>query len=155
MKEQWIERIIEQAKDKYARTGVRLTTKRKRILKILLVSDIPLSAYEIADSYNNAFGESIPEMTVYRILNFFEQEHLSHKLSSTNKYVPCSHHSNSCTCEAPQFLICGKCQTAEEISISKAVMGELEKVALKAGYSLDESQLELKGLCNKCIGSEE
>lgn len=155
MKKQHVQRVIEQAKDHCARSGVRLTEKRERILKVLLVSEIPLSAYDIADSYKKSFGESMPAMTVYRILDFLEKEHLSHKLSSTNKYISCSLHSKSCAHEAPKFLICGKCNSAEEISISKAVMGELEKVALKAGYSLDESQLELKGLCNKCTESKE
>ena len=154
MKEQQIGVIINKAKDSCARLGVRLTEKRKRILEILLVSGVPLSAYEIADAYSKAFDESIPAMTVYRILDFLETEHLLHKLSSTNKYVSCSHISNGCKHDIPQFLICGKCQSTKEISIPKGVIDELEKIVIKAGYTLTQSQLELKGLCSNCSMSE-
>ena len=154
MKEQQIGVIINKAKDSCERSGVRLTEKRKRILEILLVAGLPLSAYEIADAYNKTFDESIPAMTVYRILDFLETEHLLHKLSSTNKYVSCSHISNGCKHDIPQFLICGKCQSTKEISISKSVMDELEKIVIKAGYTLTQSQLELRVLCNSCSTSE-
>lgn len=150
MNEQQLDRIVCQAKDICARSGGRLTEKRKRILELLLISNTPLSAYEINDAYNKTFEEPMPTMSVYRILEFLESEHLAHKLSSSNKYVACSHITCGQEHEIPQFLICGECQSAIEIAISKSIIDELKKLVGKSGYTLTNSQLELQCVCNNC-----
>ncbi len=150
MNQQQLNRVIDKAKDVCAYAGGRLTEKRRSVLEILLVADTPLSAYEISDAYNKVSEKSIPTMSVYRILEFLEAEHLVHKLSSTNKYVACSHIACGQVHEMPQFLICGECQSAKEISISESIIDELGKLVGKAGYTLTNSQLELQCLCNKC-----
>lgn len=150
MNKQQVNRIIGKAKEVCARSGGRLTEKRKRIFELLLVSDIPLSAYEITGAYSKTFEGCIPTMSVYRILEFLESEDLVHKLSSTNKYIACSHITCDHAHEIPQFLICGECQSAKEITISKNTIDELGKLMGKAGYTLTNSQLELQCLCNNC-----
>ena len=95
----------------------------------------------------------MPTMSVYRILEFLEAEGLAHKLSSANKYVACSHIACGQVHDIPQFLICGECQSATEIAISKNIIGELGKLVGKAGYRLTNSQLELQCLCNNCSAS--
>ncbi len=150
MNKQQLSRIIDEAKDVCARSGARLTEKRKRILELLLISNTPLSAYEITDTYNQSSEESMPPMSVYRILEFLEAEGLAHKLSSTNKYVACSHIRCGHRHEISQFLICGECQSAKEITISKSTIDELGNLVGKAGYTLTHSQLELQCLCNDC-----
>jgi len=150
MNKQQLNRVIGKAQEICARSGGRLTEKRKDILQVLLVSDTPLSAYEITDTYNKAAEKSIPTMSVYRILEFLEIENLVHKLSSANKYVACSHIASGHEHEIPQFLICGECQSAIEIAISKSIIDELGKLVGEAGYTLTHSQLELQCLCNNC-----
>ena len=50
--------------------GGRLTPKRRQVLEILLQKPQPLSAYEIADQYQQILSETIPAMSVYRMLDF-------------------------------------------------------------------------------------
>ena len=164
MNKQQLNRVIDKARYLCKRSGTRLTEKRRGVLEALLVSKIPLSAYEITDVINQADDKSILAMSVYRILEFLEAENLVHKLSSTNKYVACSHIICGHNHEIPQFLICGECQATkeiacggckdeQEISISKSVIDELSKLVNKAGYTLTNSQLELRVLCNDCSTS--
>tara|TARA_B100000686_G_scaffold142984_1_gene150501 strand:- start:85 stop:585 length:501 start_codon:yes stop_codon:yes gene_type:complete len=165
MNKQQIDRVIDKAKYLCERSGTRLTEKRRGVLELLLISNIPLSAYEITDAYNQIDEKPILAMSVYRILEFLESENLVHKLSSTNKYVACSHITCGEVHGIPQFLICGECQITreiacggckdeKEISISKSVIDELGKLVGKAGYTFINSQLELRVLCNNCSVSK-
>mgnify|MGYP001042895638 CR=1 FL=1 len=147
--------IIDHAEEHCRIHGARLTHKRKQVLLSLLQSKKALSAYELVDYCKNEFDESLPAMSVYRILDFLQQEHLVHKLSLANKYVACSH----ITCDhdhaaVPQFLICGNCQKVKEISVSKQVVAELQRNVEVAGYRLQSPQLEMSCLCQQCLAPD-
>jgi Fur family zinc uptake transcriptional regulator len=129
--------------------GTRLTDKRKQVLTGLLKSNKALSAYELVDLCKKEFGETIPAMTVYRILDFLEEENLAHKLKIANKYVACSH----IPCDRkhqPQFLICTQCLKVEEISIDYAIIQALEKNVIQAGFQVVNSKLEMDCVCDEC-----
>ncbi|MFK8050523.1 MAG: Fur family transcriptional regulator, partial [Halioglobus sp.] len=129
----------------------RLTDKRKQILSGLLLSDSALSAYELADYCKSEFGHAIPAMSVYRILDFLQSQHLVHKLNLANKYVACAH----ITCDhdhgVPQFLICGNCQKVSEIAVAKSTIKALERSVDTAGFRLVSPQLEMDCLCEECV----
>lgn len=144
-------KIIGKAEGICAHSGGRLTEKRRCILEILLHSKTPLSAYEVADAYNNTAESSMPPMSVYRILDFLEAESLVHKLSSANKYVACSHIACDHAHEIPQFLICRQCHNVKEIAISKKIVEALDSQVRNAGYKLMTPQLELQCLCEHCL----
>ena len=150
MKSQTLKAIMCKAQEICARSGGRLTEKRKCILKILLVSDTALSAYDVAAAYNKGADLPMPTMSIYRILDFLVSEQLVHKLSSENKYVACAHIRCQHAHELAQFLICGSCQSVKEIVISKSIIEELGQQVLQAGYKLINSQLELQCLCVNC-----
>lgn len=150
MNRQKLNSTIKKAEQVCERTGSRLTDKRRDILEILLSSENPLSAYDISDTYNKKAEKPMPTMSVYRILDFLEAENLAHKLSSTNKYVACSHIDCGHQYEIPQFLICAQCETTSEVAVSTIVYEELNKLVSKAGYTLGNSKLELQCLCNEC-----
>ncbi len=145
-----IEKVIKKTEAMCASTGVKLTDKRKKVLIVLLSSDIPLSAYEITEHYKDRFHQSIPAMSVYRMLNFLMEENLVHKLALTNKYVACSHIICQHDHEVPQFLICESCHSVYEISIKKETVDELVKNVKSIGFLLKSQQLELHGICEKC-----
>lgn len=153
MKKQKLKEIIGKAHDMCAHSGGRLTEKRQRILELLVSSKTPMSAYEVADAYNESANTSMPAMSVYRILDFLESEQLVHKLSSANKYVACSHITCDHAHEVPQFLICSSCQSVKEIGIAKTIIDELNKQVHHAGYTLTNSQLELQCLCEQCVAA--
>ena len=146
-----VENIIKHAEQHCKEHGARLTNKRKQVLSGLLKSKKALSAYELVDYCKAELGETIPAMSVYRILDFLQDEHLVHKLSLANKYVACSHITCDHAHGVPQFLICGQCQKVEEIAISKSTINELQNNVAQAGFHLVSQQLELDCLCDDCM----
>ncbi len=146
-----IKQIIDTAEGHCKSHGSRLTDKRKRVLSGLLQSEKALSAYELIDICKAEYGESMPAMSMYRILDFLQDEHFVHKLNLANKYVACSHISCSHEHEVPQFLICGKCQAVKEISINKSTIAELQENVESAGFQLVSPQLEMNCICEDCL----
>tara|TARA_R110002050_G_scaffold1244_4_gene8586 strand:+ start:17674 stop:18141 length:468 start_codon:yes stop_codon:yes gene_type:complete len=142
--------IIHKAEDTCVESGGRLTVKRKNILVALLSADMPQSAYEIADYYREAFSETIPVMSVYRMLDFLIKESLVHKLSSTNKYVACSHIACNHVHEIPQFLICDQCHHVREVGVKKDIIDALQNSVENADFYLNSPELELHGVCKNC-----
>jgi len=148
-----VQEIISHAEQQCQAHGTRLTSKRKLILSGLVQSEKAMSAYELIEFCKTEFGESIQAMSVYRILDFLEQEHLVHKLSLANKFVACAH----ITCEhahgVAQFLICERCQKVKEISINPSALAELQENVTKAGFHLVNSQLEMNCVCEDCMAN--
>lgn len=147
---QEVQSIIDRAEQHCKAHGSRLTTKRKQILSSLIKSGKALSAYELIDLCREEFGGSIPAMSVYRILQFLEDEHLVHKLNLANKYVACAHISCDHEHSISQFLICGGCNKVEEVSIAKATIDALQVNVEEAGFHLISPQLEMNCMCNDC-----
>jgi len=146
-----VNQIVAHAETLCKSHGARLTTKRKLILSSLIQSEKALSAYDLIDLCKENFNEKIPAMSVYRILEFLENEKLVHKLKLANKYIACSH----ITCDhdhgVPQFLICGTCDHVKEISINKSTISQLKSDVEQAGFQLVNSQLEMNCICNSCL----
>ena len=146
-----IARAIDSAEASCNRAGVWLTEKRKNVLKTLLSAGGALSAYDIVDVYKAEFNESIPVMSVYRMLDVLAQENLVHKLATVNKYVACSHISCDHSHEIPQFLICDNCETVRELGVRKEIIEALNDSVSKAGFTLTSQQMELHGRCDDCL----
>lgn len=150
-----LESIIAAAEQKCLQQGVRFTKRRKQVLSVMIEADAALSAYEIAERCNAGSGNKMPAMSVYRILDLFEEHHFIHKLEIANKYVCCSHISCSHDHNTSQFLICGSCRYVEEINLSEDVVQVLQTAASASGFSTISPQLEIKGQCKQCKQSEQ
>ncbi len=148
-----IDRIIQKSYEACALAGVKLTDKRKNVLVVLLGSSTPLSAYEVVERYKTQFGEMLPVMSVYRMLDFLIQEKLVHKLETASQYMSCAHIACDHQHETPQFLICDHCGSVKEIGIKKHIMAELERSIQNTGFALAHQQLELHGVCKHCQDS--
>ncbi|MBB3059827.1 Fur family transcriptional regulator [Microbulbifer rhizosphaerae] len=153
MKASELKQTLGKAEQSCRASGARLTEKRRNILAILLRAKTPLSAYEIADQYSRDYDESIPAMSVYRMLDFLVAENLAHKLNSENKYLACGHIACDHRHETPQFLICNRCNKVREIGIKPEVIAALRDTVEGSGYRLLTSQLELDCLCEDCARS--
>ncbi|MGL6162500.1 MULTISPECIES: Fur family transcriptional regulator [unclassified Microbulbifer] len=153
MKASELKQTLGKAEQSCRASGARLTEKRRNILAILLRAKTPLSAYEIADQYSRDYDESIPAMSVYRMLDFLAAENLAHKLNSENKYLACGHIACDHRHETPQFLICSRCNKVREIGIKPEVIAALRDTVEGSGYRLLTSQLELDCLCEDCARS--
>lgn len=150
-----LKKIVDQADQHCRSRGARLTHRRKQVLSGLLKSQKALSAYELMDVCQAEYGENLPAMSAYRILDFLQQEHLVHKLKLANKYVACAHIACEHAHEVPQFLICNQCQKVKEIGISKLTITKLRKHVEQAGYRLASPQMELNCVCETCLSGVE
>lgn len=144
------QKVINSAEAQCQNRGTRLTEKRKRVLSGLVSSGKALSAYELIDYCKDAYGENIPAMSVYRILEFLQEEQLVHKLNLANKYVACSHITCDHAHAVPQFLICNECSQVREISIERSLIDSLKQNVEDADYQLLSTQIELNCLCQSC-----
>lgn len=145
-----LEKALAHAEATCKESGGRLTAKRKNVLRVLLDKEMPLSAYEIADIYKETYNESLAPMSVYRMLQFLIDSTLVHKLSSTNKFIACSHISCKHSHQVPQFLICDKCDSVEEVNIDRQLIQGIEKAVVEKSFILNSPQFELHGLCLNC-----
>jgi len=145
-----VESIIQHAEQHCDMRGSRLTQKRKQVLTGLVKSNKALSAYALIDFCKQEFGESLPAMSVYRILDFLESELLVHKLNLANKYVACMHISCDHAHAVPQFLICKSCSIVKEITVEESTITDLGNTVKGAGYQLLSPQIELNCLCDNC-----
>ncbi len=145
-----LQKILQHAEDRCRERGARLTEKRKKILSGLLQSDRALSAYELVDYCNKTYDETFAAMSVYRILEFLEQEQLVHKLNLANRYVACVHIACDHKHEVPQFLICTDCQRVKEFSISRSTLSSIKQQVEHSDYQLVSEQIELNCICARC-----
>ena len=137
-----------------AENGARLTQRRRQVLSELMQSSSPLSAYEVLDLCNRSTTSTMPAMSVYRILDFLEQQQLVHRLSSSSKYVSCAH----IACDhkhvhKTHFLLCDGCSSVEEVDATEEASEALEQMARTVGFKLTTQQFELSGICTTCQDS--
>ena len=147
--------VMTAAEQKCLQQGIRFTKRRKQVLSVLIKADVALSAYEIAERCNADSDSNMPAMSVYRILDFLQNQNLIHRLEIANKYVSCSHVTCSHEHGQSQFLICGGCRHVEEIYLSPDAVDALQTAASSAGFRAISPQLEIKGWCAECRQSNE
>lgn len=151
MNQTQIKKIIAKAEQLCAESNVKLTEKRRNILSVLLSSDgKPMSAYDVAEHYKEYFATPIQVMSAYRMLDFLVEEDLAHKLDSTNQYIACSHITCDHEHKAAQFLICDECQSVDEVILHDDIKQAIDKSVAGKGFHIQQSQLELHGLCDRC-----
>ena len=145
--------IIKLAEEHCQHKGIRLTKKRKLILLALLQTKKAISAYELVDYCKAYLNEVISVMSVYRILDFLQDQGMAHRLSLANKYIACSHINCETQHGLSQFLICDQCQHVEEVNIEQSTLNNLNIAIKKNGFHLTSPQLEINGICDNCFSN--
>ena len=151
IKQSKLDSLLRAAEVSCSENGARLTQRRRQVLSALMQSSSPLSAYEVLDLCNRSTASAMPAMSVYRILDFLEQQLLVHRLSTSNKYVSCAH----ITCDhkhfqTTHFLLCEGCSSVEEVDATEEASEALEQMAKTVGFKLTTQQFELSGICTTC-----
>ena len=154
IKQSKLDSLLRAAEVSCSENGARLTQRRRQVLSALMQSSSPLSAYEVLDLCNRSTASAMPAMSVYRILDFLEQQLLVHRLSTSNKYVSCAH----ITCDhkhfqTTHFLLCEGCSSVEEVDATEEASEALEQMAKTVGFKLTTQQFELSGICTTCKNS--
>lgn len=128
--------------------GARLTELRERVLTKVWQSHRPLGAYTILEMLaEDGLGHPAPP-TVYRALDFLQEQGLVHRLSSLNAYIGCDDPGEPHDC---QFLICRHCQVTVEVAATE-VSKALTRCAEKRDFSIHHSNVEIVGECPNCQG---
>lgn len=123
-----------------------LTRNQSLVMGALSQSEGPLSAYTILDQLRD-HGFRAP-LQVYRALDKLVEFGLVHRLESLNAFVACRHPS----CEDHEtvvFMICETCGQVNEVSDS-TLAKHLKRLAVEAGFALEKSTVELRGICANC-----
>lgn len=144
-----IEQALSSARAICSERKQRLTPIRELVLKLIWQSHKPLGAYELLPALAEAGFNSAPP-TVYRALEFLQNQGLVHRIASLNAFIGCpspDHSHDGC------FLICTGCGTANEIEANNA-MHDLQQQAEALGFKTQHQTIEIAGLCPNCRGSE-
>lgn len=134
-----------------ALANISLTTKRMEVYASLLKAGHPLSAYELIDAVGRNFSRQLTPISIYRMLDFLQEQQLVRKLRSTGKYLAMSTVKATNTQVVSQFLICRECGQVRELAINPQVLMELKSCIDQCGYQLRNRELELDCVCDKCV----
>jgi len=140
-----LESALSKAESGCARKGVRLTDIRRRVLELVWDKHEPVKAYDILEILQGEMKRAVPP-TVYRALDFLQQEGYVHKIKSLNAYIGCGEPGHNNTA---QFLICSECGVVAEMD-DPEIGGMIEAKANQLGFSIKHQTIEVQGLCAAC-----
>ncbi|QFU15312.1 Fur family transcriptional regulator [Microvirga thermotolerans] len=121
-----------------------LNDTQKRVHKILLAAQNPLSAYEVLDKMRSKGAVTPP--TVYRSLERLIEKGLAHRLESLNAYVACKHPHHH---DMAAFAICEACGLVTEFTdpqIDERLTGWSDAHSFRPS----KVTVEVRGLCGGC-----
>ncbi len=131
--------------------GVKLTPLRRQVLSLIWQSHRPLGAYTLMEMLANSSERRIAPPTVYRTLDFLQQQGLVHRIASLNAFFGCcspmQHHDS-------YFFICRQCEVTVEMN-HKGVSSAIEQAAVEARFAVEKETVEVVGLCPNCCQSAE
>jgi Fur family zinc uptake transcriptional regulator len=149
-----IEQRLDRAAAQCARQGRTLTDIRRQVLALVLASREPLGAYALLDRLKSAKANATPA-TIYRALDFLQEQGLIHKIERLNAFVECTeagaHHEHGPHHHEVQFLICGSCGTVTEMEDS-GIAASVAHAARQTGFRPAHATVEVEGVCAACVG---
>ncbi len=144
-----VQHRLDEAASACAKAGAQLTELRRAVLGLVLAAEGPLTAYQLLDKLKETRSNAVPA-TIYRALEFLQEQKLIHRIEKLNAFVSCSdadpHHHHH---HAAQFLICKTCGTVAEIE-DHAVLHALEQAARRHGFHPGNAVVEVDGTCAAC-----
>ncbi len=123
-----------------------MTAPRREVLELLAQQGQPVKAYELLELLRRRRASAAPP-TVYRALDFLLRHGFIHRLDSINAFVACHHPQRA---HQVPFLICERCQQAEEVCDDGRVARLIEAEAQRRGFAPRAQTLEVHGLCARC-----
>lgn len=136
---------LEAVEARCAAEGLRLTPVRRQVLSLLLREHRALGAYAILDLLRADGFPSQPPVA-YRALDFLSKHGFAHRIESLNAFVACARPGETHT---PAFMICRLCDAVAEAASAPAG-GILADAAVAAGFQIERTVVEAKGICPSC-----
>jgi len=132
--------------DYCARMGLKLTSLRKSVLFILWSAEKPLKAYELLYRLLQIKQNAKPP-TVYRVLDYFVDFGVVHKVESIQSYTLCREPEKRYSFEI--LMVCNHCHQVNEFyDFNLHVL--VQQIAQDHHFHLGQGAVELKGICDKC-----
>ena len=143
--QQCIKNAIQRAERTCQVSGLRFTPIRRKVLELIWQSHKPIKAYELLAQLSSEQHVEKPP-TVYRALDFLMENHLIHKIESSNAYIGCEIDHEKLD---SKFFVCDQCDEVKELCEPK-----LDKILLdaskKQGFTPNQTSLEIHGTCARC-----
>lgn len=143
--DQCVNLALQTAEELCRERGQRLTTLRRRVLELVWANHRPVGAYALLEMMRQESGQVAPA-TVYRALDFLQEQGLVHRLASLNAFIGCAFPTAPHT---GQFLICTSCQELAELD-DQLVTAALNDSARASGFAISHTTVEVMGLCPHC-----
>ena len=124
-----------------------LTPSRALILKTLSKYSKPKSAYELHEELNKNSASKINISTVYRVLEFWIELGLIHKISSINKFLLCLAPNEKNT---HMLNFCTKCEKVIETCNEKMGLNFKKGTAELDLYFNSSNTVEIPVTCSNC-----
>ncbi|WP_404369200.1 Fur family transcriptional regulator [Marinobacter sp.] len=140
-----VQEALTGARDICQARNVRLTPTRERVLELIWQSHKPLGAYDLLALLGDEGYNAAPP-TVYRALDFLQQNGLVHRIASLNAFVGCNRAGKN---HNSLFLICRSCRNVLELTAPE-VSRTIEEVSKAEGFVAEETGVEITGLCPAC-----
>lgn len=138
--------LLEQARATCQKRGARLTPVREQVFQLLAKHNGAVGAYDLLSELQQIDPAAKPA-TIYRALDFLNQQGFVHKIESINSFVLCDHFSD---CSHPvQLLICDECGHVDEMQSENLDLA-LRSMADANGFKISHQIVEAHGICNKC-----
>ncbi|MEO4043465.1 Fur family transcriptional regulator [Hoeflea sp. CAU 1731] len=130
--------------------GLQFTEIRRFVLECLWQSGQPIRAYELLRMLGQKFGRPLSPPTVYRALEFLQEQGFVTRIETKNAFEPCAFPDRDHACV---FFICDQCGNSFEVQNAKAE-ALFEEDAGNLGFQIDKRVIELHGACASCLSSE-
>jgi Fur family zinc uptake transcriptional regulator len=143
------ETLLDRAGQICAGRGAR-TDLRREVLGLILDSDGPTGAYDLLDRLRGSRGGAAPP-TVYRALDFLQEQGLVHRLERLSAFVGCVAHEPQE--HAAQFLICRSCGRVTELE-DHELAHALADAAERLGFTVGKATIEAEGQCAACASGD-
>ncbi len=127
----------------------KLTELRVDVLTVLMQSQQPLKAYDVLEIIQQKRPTAAPP-TVYRVLDFFVEQGVIHKLDSSSRYSLCKlQHQTNAVKPMEILFICQQCSSITECT-DGVLSAVLEKLEHEHAVTIQSQQIELQCICQDC-----
>lgn len=140
-----IDQALKVASDLCKSRNLRFTPIRELVLKTIWQSHKPLGAYELLPALAEAGFNSAPP-TVYRALDFLQEQGLVHRIALLNAFIGCPHPHEE---HEGSFLICRECSNTVELDTAD-ISAAIESQATAVGFKPEKQSIEVLGVCPGC-----
>lgn len=129
--------------------NIKLTQLRRDIFNILFTKNKPMGAYDILEKLKKKRTNAEPP-TVYRVLNYFVEKNIIHRIESQNTYICCSHLTKDSSHHQAILFFCKLCQQSYEYE-STDVFHSILQFSQQNHLKIDDSLIEINGICQTCF----